>query len=170
MLAFLFWNWPEGAADRGAYEGLLAAFHQRLRSAGIPGLVETAVYRVAGLPWLPVEAAYEDWYVVHGFADLEALNVGAVAGDAKAAHDAAAAASSSGAGALYGVQSGALDLDAARATWLVKPRGTPYEAFYATLPTGVCVLRRQLVLGPAPEFCLLGEAPGGLSVARQRIV
>jgi hypothetical protein len=57
-------------------------------------------------------------------------------------------------------------------TWCSKPAGVPYPAFLATLPA-VETWQRQLVLGPAPEFCLLGvdaaAALGGQAVATRRI-
>ncbi len=50
---------------------------------------------------------------------------------------------------------------AGAARWLAKTRGTGYEEFYARLQPwldapGVSLWRRQMVLGPTTEFCLLG--------------
>jgi hypothetical protein len=52
-------------------------------------------------------------------------------------------------------------------TWLSKPRGVSYPDFHASLPAEPFLLRRQLALGPAPEFCAGGELPGGLVSRRE---
>jgi len=46
-----------------------------------------------------------------------------------------------------------------------------YADFYAGLPPAAAVWRRQMVLGPAPEFCAAGalEVPGGLRITRRRV-
>jgi hypothetical protein len=54
-------------------------------------------------------------------------------------------------------------------TWLAKAKGMPYPDFYASLPPTRFLLRRQMVLGPAPEFCAAGELPGGLTSHRSRL-
>jgi hypothetical protein len=167
VIAYLFWHWPERTAG---YEEGLVEFHRRLAGAGVPGLVTSAAYRVEGLPWLGAETGYEDWYVVGGMGDLEALNREAVAPPLRPHHDRPALAAAGGAGGLYLVQSGTLDLDQVTVTWLAKPKGTPYPDFYASLPTTRLLLRRQMVLGPAPEFCAAGELPGGLVSRRTRVL
>jgi len=51
------------------------------------------------------------------------------------------------------------------ATWVAKPKGMPYEPFYARLSPvvasqpGVSLWRRQMVLGPTAEFGLLSAQP-----------
>ena len=162
----MFWHWPERAAG---YEDGLVEFHRELARAGVPGLFGSAAYRVEGLPWLGAETGYEDWYVVGGLGDLEALNREAVAPPLRAHHDRPALAAAGGAGGLYQVHSGTLDLDQETVTWLAKPKGASYPDFYASLPPTRFILRRQMVLGPAPEFCAAGELPGERVSRRTRL-
>ena len=162
----MFWHWPERGAG---YEEGLVEFHRRLAAAGVPGLLGNATYRVEGLPWISNPVGYEDWYLLQGFGDLEALNREAVGPSLRTYHDRPALAAAAGIGGLYRVHSGGVDLDADTVTWLAKPRGTPYPDFYASLPETAFVLRRQLVLGPAPEFCAAGDLPGGRVSRRTRL-
>jgi len=93
--------------------------------------------------------------------EKEPFNEAAVAGAHKTPHDRTAHAAAGGAGGLYRFQGGALDPgDASAAAWLGKPDGMGYAAFEARLRgwtdgARVGLWRRQMVLGPAPEFCLL---------------
>jgi hypothetical protein len=48
-----------------------------------------------------------------------------------------------------------------RVLWCAKPAGEPYAAFLGRLPAAEA-WQRQMVLGPAPEFCLFGAAPAGV--------
>ena len=74
---------------------------------------------------------------------------------------AAAGAVEAASAGLYTLRVGSADLAAARAcAWLAKPRGMTYQNFFASIEPwtsagDVAVLRRQMVLGPTPEFCLL---------------
>jgi hypothetical protein len=70
------------------------------------------------------------------------------------------------AGGLYAPQHGSLDGPAPWAGWVVKPPGEPYQTFEPRLHAAVdaagggVVLRRQMVLAPAPEYALLaGSEP-----------
>ena len=164
--AYLFWHRPE-QFDR--YEDALRTFHATLRGA-LPALRGSASYRVLGLPWLDGAEGYEDWYLLSGFADLSALNETAVSDAVREAHDRAALASAWGAGGLYVTIHGEPDLDAPAVTWLTKPRDVRYPEFFASLPPTPCLMRRQLVLGPAPEFCAFGEVAGGLVAERRAVV
>ena len=166
MIVYVFWHWPEQA---DGYEEGLVEFHRRLVGAAPSGLVASAAYRVEGLPWLGAGRGYEDWYVVGGFGDLEALNREAVAPALRSYHDRPALAAAGGVGGLYAAHSGTLDLSAEAVTWLAKPKGTPYPDFYASLPPTAFMLRRQMVLGPAPEFLAAGELAGGLVSHRTRL-
>jgi hypothetical protein len=168
LIAYLFWHWPLDAGGKD-YEAALLGFHVRLAEAGASFLAGNATYRVAGLPWLPGGAGYEDWYVVGDFGDLDALNETALAPGRREPHDAVAALAQGGAGGMYRLHAGELDLAEPAVTWVAKPRGTSYDTFYAELPPARALLRRQLVLGPAPEFCALGGIPGGLTVEREPV-
>jgi len=59
MLAYLFWHWREPAVAREEYEAGLLAFHEALNLRGSPGFLGSAVYAVAGAPWLGGAAGYE---------------------------------------------------------------------------------------------------------------
>jgi hypothetical protein len=193
VILYLFWHRPEAAEAGLGYEEGLIAFHRRLADQRVPGLAGSATFRVRGLPWLgpgaaeggvgdpgprgrqpeagtpPSGQAYEDWYAVGGFGDLEPLNRTAVGPALRAAHDRPALAAAVGAGGLYELVAGPLDLAAAAVTWLSKPRGVPSQDFLERLPAAPFVLRRQLALGPALEFCAGGEVPGGLVSHRTRL-
>jgi len=63
---------------------------------------------------------------------------------------------------LYGYEP-SLD-DASWAAWFRKPDGTKYTNFFHELSRTTSdsmsgLFQRQLVLGPAPEFCILGAIP-----------
>jgi hypothetical protein len=171
VIVYVFWHWPERHQSRetSGYEEGLVEFHRRLAGVPASGLVASAAYRVEGLPWLGAPSGYEDWYLVGGFGDLEALNREAVSPTLAPYHDRPAQAAAAGLGGLYATHSGAVDLDAEAVTWLAKPKGTPYADFYASLPPTGFLLRRQMVLGPAPEFCAAGQLPGGLVSHRTRL-
>lgn len=167
MLAYVFWHWPRPEADQPAYERDMADFHAALARGGVSGLLGSAVYRTAGAAWLGGAGAnYVDWYLLDGSPALDVLNEAAVTGQPKEPHDRVARASGGSAGGLLRLQRG--DEAAARgvlaapgAVWLAKQRGTGYEDFYTRLQSwldagGVTLWRRQMVLGPTPEFGLLG--------------
>jgi hypothetical protein len=165
MLAYVFWHWPTPAVDAGAYEAALAAFHQALADARLRGVHGSVAYHVTGAPWLPEGGVgYEDWYRVEGFADLDTLNTGAVAGACEAPHAAVARLAAGGTAGLYRRVAGqSPTLGQPQAVWLGKPAGMAYAAFFGALAaqTGqpdASLWQRQMTLGPTPEFCLL--APG----------
>jgi hypothetical protein len=157
VLAYVFWHWPSAQVAVDAYETLQREFHQTLAQAPPAGFVRSTVLRIdggGGAAWLGGAPAYADWYLVEGSAALDALNAAAVSGARQAPHDRVAHAAEAGVGSLLGLHSGDADIECARVlTWLSKPRGLPYADFYAALQ-GVAgsVWRRQMVLGPAPEF------------------
>jgi GNAT superfamily N-acetyltransferase len=68
---------------------------------------------------------------------------------------------------VYGLVGGdAVPRDASCTTWLAKPDGEPYESFVPELVEaaghGAAVWQRRLVLGPTPEFAVVGpRAPEG---------
>jgi hypothetical protein len=163
VLAYLFWHWPRDDIDTETYERSLAAFHEALMAAPSDGLRGSATFRIEGATWVgPVPRAYEDWYLLDGSFALDLLNEAAVSGSRRGPHDDAARAAAGGAGGLYQLKSGEPEVAGARfVAWLTKPPDTDYQDFYALLEPwtgqpGRSLWRRQMVLGPAPEFCLLG--------------
>jgi hypothetical protein len=168
MLAYLFWHEPQTGVDADDYVARLAAFHAALAAAPPPAFVGSWSVRLDVAPWDsgPARQPFEDWYLVEDWAALGTLNDAAVRAPREDAHDAIAALATNGAGGLYLLQHGTLDGPAPWAGWVVKPRGEPYETFEPQLRAAVdaagggAVLRRQMVLGPAPEYALLaGREP-----------
>ena len=144
MLAYVFWHRP--AADANAYEAVLRAFHHSLRAAPPPGFHGSVTYARAKLPWFD---GYEDWYLVDDWTALGVLNDAAphVPG-----HDVAARRSTDGAGAVYRLTGGDPDLAAVGgATWSDAP------------VAGDVTWRRELVLGPAPQYCAHHRGPGAIA-------
>jgi hypothetical protein len=157
MLAYIFWHIPKEGTDPEEYESSLTGFHAALSNAPPEGFHASAIFRHYALPWAPSSLfVYEDWYLVDGFAALGILNDAAIEGRRRAAHDEAAARAAWGAGGVYRPVDGeAASLSGGFSYWLAKPDGLGYEAFYDELGTVKQLWRRQMVLSPAPEFCLL---------------
>ena len=161
MLAYLFWHEPAPGVDLDRYVGLLRAFHAVLHAAPPPSFVRSWSVRLGAAPWDGGPARpFEDWYLVEDWAALGTLNEAAVRAPRGEAHDAIAALATKGRGGLYALQHGTLDGPPAWAGWVAKPEGTPYAEFEPALRAAVdpgsgAVLRRQMVLGPAPEYAVL---------------
>jgi hypothetical protein len=152
-----------GSAAIGAapYETALAAFHRTLRADPPAGFRGSTALRLDAAPWLGGEGvAYEDWYLVDDWTALGALNAHAAAGGRAPAHDAVARAAGPGAGAVYALINGpAAPPGGGRTLWLSKPPGTPYPAFHEELGRHADqAWQRQMVLGPAPEYAVVGGA------------
>jgi hypothetical protein len=152
MFAYLFWHRPRMDADRGLYEEAQRAFHASLETT-------SACFRVAALPFDGERDGYEDWYLVESWEGLGELNRAAVDSTRRPAHDHAASAAVDGWGGVYALIRGPASIPAG-ARWLDKPRGEPRERFVDALPESA-VWQRQMVLGPAPEFCVAASEPGG---------
>ena len=161
MLAYVFWHTPAPGGSPDGYEAQLRAFHDALRAAPPAGLGPTAVAGLAAIPWLGGAAGYEDWYLVADFGALGRLNEAAVSGSRRAPHDAAAAAAGAGtAGVMAHVAGPLLPERPAWAAWLEKPAGVAYPTFHAELAAALrgrdaSAWQRQMVLGPAAEYCVL---------------
>jgi hypothetical protein len=166
VLAYVFWHRPAAGANPTGYEEALAGFHRALAAAPPAGFAGSYCHRFADLPWLGEGGpGYEDWYLARDWTAIGELEAGAVRGSVREPHDRAALASEHGAGAVYGVAAGAADaLASGERAWFAKPIGTSYgelDVLLApSLEGGAAALwRRRLVLGPAPENCVVG-APG----------
>jgi hypothetical protein len=158
MLAYLFWHWPRPDVDPGRYADALLAFHRALATSPPPGYRGSRVLEVSGAPWAPVPAVLEDWYFVDDFAALGALDQAAISGRRREPHDGAARLALGGAGGVYRRLREGPASAPDRACWFGKPAGMGYPELLAQVPTAE-LWQRQLVLGPAPEFCLLGATP-----------
>lgn len=167
-LGYVFWHWPRRWASGQAYEGKLAEFHRSLRSHPSEGMLESLSFSEPRRPWRSARGkAYEDWYLVTDYLALGALNAAAVAGALRKPHDEIAADALGGAGGLYLLLRGGLELKRARfATWVSKPPRTSYQAFLGRLSElaedDTDVWQRQMALGPAAEFCIHSREPIGL--------
>ena len=151
-LAYVFWHRPRDGVDPADYEATLRAFHATLE-------LPSASFRLASLPFDPGGSGYEDWYLVDGWAQLGQLNDDAVAAVRRGEHDAAAHASAEGWAGVYRLVRGAAEPPRA-VRWVTKPAGPSYREFIGSLDAPTVWLR-QMVLGPAPEFCLVEGEPDG---------
>jgi hypothetical protein len=183
MLAYLFWHAPAQHADVTRYEHALESFHRSLARRPPFGFRGSVAFRAAELPWGAPDGHdvaggwYEDWYLVVDFAALGVLNEAAVASGHRSSHDRVAKRLGSGTAGLYRLIEGEV-VDArgvaacAHATWVAPAAGAGGAEIGALLGDGMdprqgSVWQRQLVLGPAPEFCVLArEDPAGVVPAR----
>jgi hypothetical protein len=170
LLAYVFWHHSDGSLEPVEYERRLAGFHARLRADPPAGFARSAAFRVAGLPWLG--DGYEDWYVIDDWSALGVLNQAAVDAVRGPDHDRVAGHAGDGAGGVYAARAGGLDLaDAGATDWSAKPPGRPYPDWEASLtagrdPAAFALWQRQLVLGPAPEYCLQTRGSERVRVTR----
>jgi hypothetical protein len=194
VLAYIFWHAPADGVDTAAYEHDQVAFQRSLARTPPYGFCGSAVFRIASLPWdsapgglgsSPAELggaagrAYEDWYLVEDFAALGVLEEAAMGRGHRTSHDRVARALGSGVAGLYRLLEGpvtsAEQIGRCRhATWVQTAAGAPGRAAELAAflgdgldGVGASMWRRSLVLGPAPEYCLLApEVPRGAAAAR----
>ncbi len=193
MLAYVFWHRPRDGTGAEAYEQAHLAFHRSIAHTPPMGLRGSGTFRVAEIPWLeagvsPAEGGgappggYEDWYLLADFTALGVLNEAAVGRGHRTSHDRVARGFGAGAGGVYcllegeplnsEIQPGEPSL----AIWIARPPERPAGSSRRGLgdllgdgmdPRHASLWRRQLVLGPAPEFCLLTpEVSAGVAAAR----
>jgi hypothetical protein len=169
MLAYLFWHEPRPGVDDDRYVGLLKAFHDVLRASPPRGFRGSWSVRLATAPWDggPPDL-FEDWYLVDDWEALGGMNDAAVRPPRGETHDAIAHLATNGKGGLYKVLHGTIDGPAPWAGWLTKPEGARYATFNPELEDAAgsggeaAVLRRQMVLGPAPEYLVRAQRPPAL--------
>lgn len=155
MLAYVFSHRPAGGAGVTPYEDSLRQLHTALASAGLHGFITSGTFRTGD--------GYSDWYLVESSAALDGLNAAAVSGARAQSHEAAARMAADGQGRLLSLASGQPRMEAGFETRFAKPAGMSYADLYERLKawtglTGVSLWRRMMVLGPPPEFCLIGPA------------
>jgi hypothetical protein len=180
VLAYVFWHRPRPGTPSDDYEHALLGFHRSLARTPPVGLRCSAAFRATEIPWLPgPERGYEDWYVVDDFAALGVLNEAAVGRGHRSAHDRAAHYTGDAAGGLYRLLEGdtAIAWDEGErcdAIWVAPAAGSgERERGLGELlgdgmnPASASLWRRLLVLGPAPEYCLIArEASAGVASTR----
>jgi hypothetical protein len=167
VLAYVFWHWPAATVEHERYVERLVAFHRAVRAAPPPGFRGSRVLAIEGAPWAGSSHAFEDWYLVDDFAALGGLNEAATTVALQGPHEAIARLAGGGAGGVYRMLSFGRGVpDVAR--WCSKPAGESYAAFIGRLPAAEA-WQRQMVLGPAPEFCILGSASVGVDGITVRV-
>src|SRR5215475_314715 len=165
LLAYVFWHWKQAEITTKDYAHRQRAFHAALAAAPSAGFLGSFSVSLAHAPWAAGGGeAYEDWYLVQDFCALGLLNEAAVSASRAAPHDAAAAVAAGGAGGVYGLRCGTALRQPQYAHWFSKPEGMPYSELFAQLAPVVdqvhgALWMRQMVLGPAREFCLHTAAP-----------
>jgi hypothetical protein len=162
LLAYVFWHRPASASP--VYEADLLAFHASLAAAPPSGFVRSEAFGLSGASWLAGDIeCFEDWYLVSDWSAIGGLNRDAVGALHAASHDRVAHQADSGAGAIYGLHAGTDSPGYRVGTWFAKPPGCSYDSLDAALArmldAGGSLWRRQMVLGPAPEFCLRTPTP-----------
>jgi hypothetical protein len=178
VLAYLFWHRPLADADAAAYEQSLERFHRSLAHQPPSGLRGSAAFRIPQLPWLPdagdrAAPGYEDWYLVDDWAALGVLEEAAVSRGHVTAHDAIASHTGAGSAAVYRLLEGSeRPADGEVAVWVAPTPGHERLSLGDLLADGLQperdgLWRRCLVLGPAPEYCVLARsAPAGVATTR----
>jgi hypothetical protein len=190
MLAYVFWHRPAGGVHEDEYERTLARFHHSLAQNPPAGFCSSVTLRAPELPWLeeidpggaPVAGnrgvGYEDWYLVENWTALGVLEAAAVSRGHAGTHERAAREMGTGAAGVYRQMEGAGSPAEARlAVWVSRPHGSPDPTIAELLedgfdPSRSSLWQRSLVLGPAPELCLLSadeEAAAETGVAGSRL-
>jgi hypothetical protein len=180
VLAYIFWHRPARDVTPAAYEKALERFHRSLARRPPSGFRASAAFRAAELPWLATAdgagrggPGYEDWYLVDGWSALGVLEEAAVARGHVSRHDAVAAMAGVVSGAVYRLGEGHPHLGrACVSVWVAPASGGAPPSIGDLLGDGMDreaagLWRRCLVLGPAPEYCLLAPvAPVGVAPSR----
>ena len=167
MLAYVFWHTPV-TSPAPDYAGRLRAFHRTLNENRPSGLLESYSWAVGSLPWLDCTECFEDWYVLQGAYSLDALAGAAVSERVGTDHEAIAQLAGAGIAGLYRpARQARAAVDGPVATWFGKPSRMSYDDFYARLDaldpsTADRLWQRFLTLGPAGEFCLVGDRAAAL--------
>lgn len=172
MLAYISWHRPPPTVKHEAYESALERFHRSLAHRPPSGFRGSASLRIDEVPWLD-GAGYEDWYLIDDWSALGVLEEAAVSRGHVGAHEAVAAFAGMETAAVYRLLEGSADPGcAAVAVWVTPAPGRERPALGQLLGDGIdpeCdgLWQRCLVLGPAPQYCLLAaEAPAGVAPTR----
>lgn len=164
MLAYVFYHWKRNEVTTVDYEQRLRDFHRALTEAPSPGFSQSWCVSLTGAPWANGGGeSYEDWYLVSGSADLDPLNDAAVSAARQAPHDKAASAAAGGTAGLYRLKLGNVVIAPRYSTWFGKPGDWSYAQLYERLrgvtAGSTALWVRQMVLGPAHEFCIHSDSP-----------
>ncbi|HET8608301.1 MAG TPA: hypothetical protein VFM11_01055 [Burkholderiales bacterium] len=183
MLAYVFWHAAPENVNAAEYEKVLSDFARNLAAIDCPGFLGNASYAIGMTPWLH-ENGYEDWNWLFDSAAIDRLNEMAVSGAMEKPHHAIAQMTKHGGfGGLFRLVAGEhIAFGDSKVFWLSRPRGVQWRDAMPDIagpaPSNVAVWRRQMVLGPSPEFAVIGPpdftlaVPSGwqaLEVQRRRI-
>jgi hypothetical protein len=163
LLAYVFWHWKRPEVTAMDYEDRQRGFHAALAASPSPGFINSFSVGVSNAPWTSSSDAYEDWYVVQDFTALGVLTEAAVSGSRSRPHDVAASVAADGVAGVYGLKFGTALNHPQYAHWFGKPDGMPYRDLFSHIAPIVdrvegALWMRQMVLGPAREFCLHATA------------
>ena len=165
MLAYVFWHRRKPEVQQQDYESAISSFQESLRIPSLPGFGGSIVARLGEAPWFNDKSpgGYEDWYLLDDSGIMDKLNEFAVNDARKKPHDDLAHMATDFRGGLYQLRMGSTSaLFGNYATWISKPAGAQYESFYDGMAEFVArddrsLWRRQMTLGPTPEFCIISE-------------
>jgi hypothetical protein len=174
VIAYVFWHRPAADVQALVYEERLLGFHRSLARRPPAGFESSVTLRAPDLPWLGAGGpGYEDWYLVDAWSALGVLEEAAVGRGHRSPHDAAARLLGEGAAGIMHLREGTARPHGGRAAaWVTRPIGHAPPQLADLLADGcdperVALWQRALVLGPAPELCLLGdEVPAGAREGR----
>lgn len=160
MLAYVFWHERRLDANDDGYQRDATEFQSRLAEVPLDGFAGARTFAIGSLPWSDAGAAFEDWYLLRGSADLDELNDAAVSGNRTPSHDRLAAEATFGAGGLYNLRRGNAHDAHPVGQWFAKPPNMAYadvdDVVASVAAPDHALWQRRMVLGPAPEFCLTG--------------
>jgi hypothetical protein len=166
MLAYVFWHWKQSGVTADRYEHALRQFHAALALHPPAGFQRSWSVAISGAIWTPPGTdAYEDWYLLDDSGGLDLLNESAVTASRQLPHDTVAAMARGGSAGLWRMRDeGQPVASPTHAYWFGKPTGMSYSALgqlvtQTTSGLEVALWTRQMVLGPAPEFCLHTTGP-----------
>jgi hypothetical protein len=177
VLKFVLWTWPSAAADNERFKSDRIKFHQILAATRVEGFLGSGIFKVdtapfAGAflfensPWLGGHKnVFEEWYMFHGSAALDAVNEATIGGPYKEGHSKFLRQDLGGECAgLYYMRNGTIEQAVSGITetntsvWLHKTYAT-YDELANRLeasmrPSGSVLWRRLLVLGTTHEMHL----------------
>lgn len=176
ILKFVLWTWPSATATVADFLDSRVKFHQVLTHTKVDGFLGSAVFRVDSAPFAGAflfenspwsvghKTVFEEWYLFHGSAALDAVNERVHSGPYRESHGKFLRQDLGGECAgLYYVRKGDLEpavsgIKTACTLWFNQAYAT-YDVLLERLaPTmsssGSVLWRRLLVLGPTPEFHL----------------
>ena len=164
MIGYVFWHQKVDSVTSSIYENGLKNFHSNLANAGIRGYLGSISFRVEGAYWVGAKkTGYEDWYYLTDSGVIDILNHGDSFGKMMAIHNNGASLATGMHAGLYQLKSSsAKHRESTWVVWFSKPGGMSDEDFNRLIsstvhPNNIDFWKRQMVLGPTPEFCIACE-------------